>query len=45
MLTDGVWKIVGNRLFNDIEEAWAPPKVDTLMGESKCDDTICKPIC
>ena len=85
VLTDGVWKIVGNRPFNDIEEAWAPPKVvvdaitgkgrlyykgeispcsfeeckdlevvaiwdrkhieDTLMGESKWDNTIRKPIC
>lgn len=37
VLTDGVWKIVGNRPFNDIEEAWAPPKivVDAITGKGR----------
>lgn len=84
VLTDGIWKIVGNRSFNDEEEAWAPPQVavdatgkgklyykgelkscpfeeckdlevvsawdrhhvvDMLMGDSKWDNILRKPIC
>lgn len=85
VLTDGVWKIVGNRPFSNEDDAWTPPKVvvdaisgkgslyykreikhcsfeeckdlevvaawdrnhiiDMLMGETKWDDSIRKPIC
>ena len=85
ILTDGMWKIVGNRPFGNDNHAWAPPKVvvdaitgkgrlyykgeikacsfeeckglevaavwdrnhiiDMIMGETKWDESIRKPIC
>ncbi len=85
LLTDGVWKIVGNRPFSNEDDAWPLPKVvvdaisgkgslyykgeikhcsfeeckdlevvavwdrnhviDMLMGETKWDNSIRKPIC
>lgn len=84
VLTDGAWKVVGNRPFSNDEDAWAPPGVvvdgitgkgslyykgeikpctfeeckglevvavwdrhhivDMLMGDSKWDDALRKPI-
>lgn len=35
VVTDGVWKIVDNRPFNNDQEAWAPPQVvvDAITGK------------
>lgn len=30
LLTDGVWKVVGNRKFENEEDAWAPPSITNI---------------
>ena len=37
VLTDGVWKVVGNRPFSNDDDAWAPPKVvvDAITGKGR----------
>lgn len=35
LLTDGVWKVVGNRKFENEEDAWAPPRcVISAVGKT-----------